>query len=858
MIATAAIESSSFVRSILSGIRLLGLQVLVVWLIMPSAANAQVTFAGTSASENFGSQPIGAASQATAINFSISSGTKVGSIAVLTTGVANLDFMSGSSNTCAAQTYASGTTCAINVSFTPLAAGLRIGAVVFYSGTGNKGTVLSYVPLYGVGTGSQIAFMGPETAHTVVSKVANDVPLANPIAVTVDAAGNQFVLDSHTAPSRYRLVEIPVGGGKVTAVDPIINGVALYLPSCLALDGAGDIFIGEFYGKVVELPSGGGPAFVITPTANGIALNYPSGMAVDGAGDLFIADFLNNRVLEVPASGAATIAIDPTVNGVSLDDPHGLAVDAAGDLIIADLGNNRVVTVPAGGGAATAIDPVVNDEGLSSPEAVAVDGAGDLFIADNANLRVVEVPAGGQAAIEINPTWLDGGYGEVSDVAVDGAGDLFIVEAGYESGPNLLEELERSTIPVLNYGSMTDVGSTDTTDGSQTVEVVNVGDQNLIFTGLNVPADFSENAGDPAACTGSTSLSPGQQCDLIIQFTPADSGALNEMLVLTDNASNIAGAQQSIVLTGNAQEQAEMVSPAPNSVLPGPNATFSWTTASSGCSWYMLTLGSTGPGSKDVYNSGYRTVTTWPVTGLPINGEIIYARLITNFSGVKLISDYIYSAALPAQLSSPAAGAILTGSSVAFAWTPGAGATGYELRVGSTGAGSNNIFDSKQVTGTSASAGSVPSNGETIYVRLITSFPGAAAHSDYTLTAATISVLTSPASGAVLAGTTVNFVSSSPAGVSSIQLMLGNTGPGSSNVYNSGAIADTSITVTGLPTNGEKIYARLYTSYKGATTYIDSIYTAAGNAKFVLPASTTGAGGSKSFSPRIVPETLRM
>jgi hypothetical protein len=87
--------------------------------------------------------------------------------------------------------------------------------------------------------------------------------LENPTGVALDAAGDLFILDSQTGPSRYRLVKSPANGGNAITINTTVNGQALYLPSCVALDGAGDVFIGEFYGRVVEVPTGGGAAFAI-------------------------------------------------------------------------------------------------------------------------------------------------------------------------------------------------------------------------------------------------------------------------------------------------------------------------------------------------------------------------------------------------------------------------------------------------------------------------------------------------------------------------------------------------------------------------------------------------------------------
>lgn len=813
---------------------------LAVFMSLSAVADAQVSFTGNSASEQFGSQPIGASSSALMLSFSIKAGTVVGSVAVVTTGIANLDFNIAPGTTCTAQSYASATSCIVSVTFTPHAAGMRMGEVVFYSAAGNKGTVLASTPVYGNGLGPQIAF-GVGVSAAVTARV-NGVVLENPNGVAVDAAGDLFILDADTNPNVYRVVKAPPGGTAVN-LNATVNGEGLYLPSCIAVDGAGNVYVGEFYGIVVEIPANGSPATSISPTVNGIPLNYPSGIALDGAGDLFIGDSMNNRIVEIPASGAAAIAIDPTVNGIPLNDPHGMALDFAGNLYIADLGNDRVVMLPAGGGAPLAIDPIVDGVSLANPESVAVDGAGDLFIADNVNDRVVEVQAGGGPATAFSPALYTAGLGVVSAVTVDSVGDVFSVESGVEGSRNVVEEVQRSQPPALSFPMLTAVDSIDTIDGIQTVQILNVGNQPLTIKGLNYPADFSAASGDGNTCTVTTSLGAGQQCDLPIQFTPQANGALNENLTLTDNASNIAGSQQIIPLSGTAQVQGLITSPVAGSILPGPSVPFTWSSGTS-VTWYYLSVGSNGVGSTDLYNSGRKTATSWTATGLPVNGETLFVRLATNFNGVQLNADYTYTAATQAAMVSPAPGALLPGPKATFTWSAGTGGTAYYLWLGSTAPGSNNLGSTGQSKATSATFTNLPTNGETIFVRLFTNFNGVQTHLDYTYTSAAQAVITSPLSGAVLDGPDVTFTGAAASGAGVSTLVVGTVGPGSSDLYNSGQTTVPSATATGLPTNGEFIYARVYTNFNGVQVYTDYTYRAAKQAAMMFPAPGSNIRGT--------------
>jgi hypothetical protein len=57
-------------------------------------------------------------------------------------------------------------------------------------------------------------------------------------------------------------------------------------------------------------------------------------------------------------------------------------------------------------------------------------------------------------------------------------------------------------------------------------------------------------------------------------------------------------------------------------------------------------------------------------------------------------------------------------------------------------------------------------------------------------------------------------------------LGIGSTGVGSYDLFNSTPITATQASVTNLPTNGETLYARLYSLINGAWQYHDYTYTA--------------------------------
>jgi len=275
-----------------------------------------------------------------------------------------------------------------------------------------------------------------------------------------------------------------------------------------------------------------------------------------------------------------------------------------------------------------------------------------------------------------------------------------------------------------------------------------------------------------------------------------------------------------------ANTKAVMSSPAPGSTLSGSIVTFTWS-AGLGASAYWLDVG-TVQGQGNIYGANVGLVTSKQVSGIPTTGGAIYVRLWTQLNGVWSYFDYTYTAvSAKAVMSTPAPGSTLSGSTVTFTWSTGISASAYWLDVG-TVQGQGNIYGanvglvtSKQVTG-------IPTAGGTIYVRLWTQISGVWSYNDYTYTAAGGSgkaVMSTPAPGSTLSGSTVTFTWSAGTGASAYWLDVG-TVQGQGNIYAANVGLITSQTVSGIPTNGVTIYVRLWTQISGVWSYNDYTYTA--------------------------------
>jgi hypothetical protein len=279
--------------------------------------------------------------------------------------------------------------------------------------------------------------------------------------------------------------------------------------------------------------------------------------------------------------------------------------------------------------------------------------------------------------------------------------------------------------------------------------------------------------------------------------------------------------------TAIAGTSATMNSPDGGSTFGGASQLFTWSTCVD-ATQYALRIGSTGPGSTNLYNGPYTTNLSATVNNLPHNGETVYVRLFSLVSGVWQHNDYTFTAftGTAATLTGPTPGTRFSGPSQLLTWSNGVGVTQYVLRIGSTGVGSSNLYTGPYTTNTSATVSNLPLNGETVNVRLWSLTGGEWLYNDYTNTAFTGSpaTLTYPNPGP-LSGASQLFTWSNGVGVTQYALRIGSTGAGSTNLYYGPGTTNTSTTVSNLPLNGETVNVRLWSLTGGEWLYNDYIYT---------------------------------
>jgi hypothetical protein len=750
--------------------------------------------------------------------------------------------------------------------------------------TGDISTIFGWGP----NGGTQVSYSDP----VGVTNVAGGNPsLYYPAGVYADPTSNNVYIGGYDGEAVYKwnsgANEISGFAGDGVAGFAGDGGPAesaatdLNAPWGIARDGSGNIYIGDYNNCVIrEVQESSGDITTIaggTPdhqdgcgyTADGsVAVDTQndgvSSIAITPAGTIFYADYGNCLVRKI-ATGTntvTTVAGDRALGcGFSGDlgpataaqirNPTQIALDSAENLYIADYPNCRIREVVRATGIIKTIagdascgysgDGAATSNNLYYPEGVWSDPNGNIFISDTDNQILRWVTPTGQLTTfagtpDSNGFLGDGGPAlsaklyQPQQITQDGAGNIYVADQ--------YNQRVRKVTPFAGFGLSTanlsfETQPAGTTSDFQPVTVSAVGPTTI--SGVTVSTGFSEIDD----CAG-TSLNAGQTCEIDVYFSPTAAGAAIGTVSIASNAKFATTQLNSVSLSGTASGLTLTGSLAFGSTAVGSPITQTVTLKNTGTTVTLgrifitdttdfsisggscPTAGSLANGASCTISVKFSPATTGAKKGtLAIDSTDPASPLLAQATGTG-------TAAAKAVLTTPAPGSTLPGTSATFSWTAGSGSQGYFLWVGTTGAGSKNVYDSGEVTVTSETVSSLPTNGETIYVRLFTVINSTLEYNDYTYTAAAQAILKTPTPGSTLPGASETFTwtAATGSGLEGYWLFLGTTGAGSKDLYDSGKQAATSATVSGLPTNGETIYARVYTDYNSVLVYNDYTYTA--------------------------------
>ncbi len=309
--------------------------------------------------------------------------------------------------------------------------------------------------------------------HGVVGSVDGAGAVARfngPTNLVANTAGNLYVADTANDTIRFvtatgTVTTLAGTAGVAGSADGAGVAATFNRPTGIALDGAGNVYVGDASGFVIRRVT---PAAVVTTIAgaanasgstDGVSsaarFASPVGLASDASGNLYVADQGNFAVRLVSAAGAvSTLAGAPSVTGsadgtaaaATFNLPFAVAVDASLNVYVGDYNNATlrkvtpagVVTTLAGSpGLSGSADGVGSAARFSTIQGVAVDASGNVYVADKSNQTIRKVTPAGVvttfAGSSSNPGSADGvgaaaSFSSPAAVAVDASGNVYVVD----------------------------------------------------------------------------------------------------------------------------------------------------------------------------------------------------------------------------------------------------------------------------------------------------------------------------------------------------------------------------------------------------------------------------------------------
>ncbi len=266
--------------------------------------------------------------------------------------------------------------------------------------------------------------------------------------IASDQFGNIFIADTQAG----AIKELPSGQTALTTI-----GSGLTSPQCVAVDGAGIVYVTDPGTNLLKKIAPSGGYFINPAPPAGLTMSNTTGVisgltqAPMPATDYTITAYnsygSNSAILNItinpltisyasPQTYTAGTAIAPLaatsagvgttlyLNGsniLSTNTSGGalIAIDAAGNIYIPIISGNEVIEVKAAGGV------VQIGSGFVNPSAVAVSTTGDIYVADAGNNAIKKIPSGQSTAVVFAS-----GFNNVTSVAVDAQGNVYASDLG--------------------------------------------------------------------------------------------------------------------------------------------------------------------------------------------------------------------------------------------------------------------------------------------------------------------------------------------------------------------------------------------------------------------------------------------
>ncbi len=245
----------------------------------------------------------------------------------------------------------------------------------------------------------------------------------SPIGLATTSGGTLYVSDYGSNLIRKvtsaGMVTTFAGSGLAGSADGPGSLASFNHPYGLAVDSFGNVYVadsGNFLirkitpGGLVSTLAGSGAAGYVDATGSAASFKLPTGLAVDSNGNVYVADLSNPAIRKITPGGIVTTIAGSAVGGVadgigaaaSFLNPQGLAFDTAGNLFVVDKGSysirkiaaGAIVTTVAGGAGGGTVNGNGTSAQFNAPIGIAADSSGNLYVSENNGnvIRKIETP----------------------------------------------------------------------------------------------------------------------------------------------------------------------------------------------------------------------------------------------------------------------------------------------------------------------------------------------------------------------------------------------------------------------------------------------------------------------------------
>ena len=402
-----------------------------------------------------------------------------------------------------------------------------------YVSDSENNTIRQVTPAGVVTTLAGSAFVGTKGDADGVGTAAR---FNEPNGIAMDASGNLYVGDTFNATVRKIAPDGTVTTyagtpGAEGSTDGTGDGATFFLPIGVAPDSSGNLFVADAYNATIRKIAPGGVVTTLAGaagvrgstdgTASAAAFFLPSSVAVDPSGNIFVADTANSVIRKVTQDGVVTTfaglagitgTADGTGSGAEFRGPSGVATDIQGNVYVADTGNNTirkitpnlVVTTVAGSALnAGDRDGTGTNAWFDSPYALTVDNAGNIFVAENGGDTIRRVtPAGVVTTVagihgvigSADGTGSNALFNTPGGVTVDSAGNLYVADT--------FNNTIRKGVPAASTSSTTGSGSGSSSSGGS-------GSSGSSSSGSSGSGSGSGSSGSGSGSSGSGSSGSG-------------------------------------------------------------------------------------------------------------------------------------------------------------------------------------------------------------------------------------------------------------------------------------------------------------------------------------------------------------